>query len=136
MFQYVYVSSAVKAMSDRELADLLEVSRRKNLEADLTGLLLYLHGGFIQLLEGEKDDVLATVARIDQDPRHRGIIVLLEAECKKRDFADWSMGFQKLEGPETARMPGYSDFLAQPSDPGTQRSGALRLLEFFKEINT
>jgi hypothetical protein len=135
MFQYVYVSSAVVPFNGSQLQDLLTVSRDRNQECGLTGMLLYLHGNFIQLLEGEKEAVVATRERIGKDPRHRGMITLLETECEKRDFPDWSMGFENIEGPEAAKLPGYTDFLQRSVDRSREHSGALKLLEFFREIN-
>jgi hypothetical protein len=52
VYQYVYVSSEVFKFSDVQLMTLMENSRRRNLACDVTGLLLYLSGNFIQLLEG------------------------------------------------------------------------------------
>jgi hypothetical protein len=134
MYQYVYVSSEVYRFTEAQLKDLLEVSRRKNSACDVTGLLLYLSGNFIQLLEGSKEDVLATRARIAADTRHRGMNTLLEGPCEKRDFQDWSMGFERLEGPEAGKLPGYSDFLSKAPGDSAHQSAALRLLEFFKKI--
>lgn len=135
MHQFVYVSSAVRAFTDAQLADLLEVSRRHNVACNVTGLLLYVGGNFIQLLEGSQGDVAAIYERIEADTRHRGLITLLDAEADKREFPDWSMGFEKVEGRTAHQLPGYSDFLKQDTDPSKHRSAALRLLQFFRDLN-
>ena len=135
MYHLVYVSSAVNLFTDVELKELLEVSRRNNSTCGITGLLLYIDGNFIQMLEGEKEVVLATQHRITKDPRHRGLITLLQGECASRTFDQWSMGFQKVESGEAETTPGYSDFLRQGVDESTKRSAALRLLENFRAIN-
>jgi hypothetical protein len=135
MYQFVYVSSAVTPFTDEQLARLLEVSRRRNAECDVTGLLLYLSGNFIQLLEGAKKDVVSTYSRIQADPSHRGLITLLDADADEREFPEWSMGFEKVEGPAAERLPGYSDFLKQETDKSAHRSAALRLLQFFRDLN-
>jgi hypothetical protein len=134
VYQFVYVSSEVITFTEERLAHLLEMSRRKNSECGITGLLLYVNGNFIQLLEGAKEDVLATASRIRADNRHRGMNTLLDAECEKRDFGNWSMGFKRLEGLEAETLPGYNDFLSQEADKSAQHSAALQILEFFKEI--
>ena len=54
MFYTVYVSSAVDLFSDEELLKLLDVSRKNNQALDVTGMLLYKGGNFMQFLEGEK----------------------------------------------------------------------------------
>jgi Sensors of blue-light using FAD len=134
VYQIVYKSSEFNRFTDEQLKDLLKVSRDKNDACQVTGLLLYANGNFIQLLEGAKEDVVATYARIVADQRHRGVTKLLEGPCEKRDFADWSMGFKKVEGSEAEKMPGYSDFLMKGADESAQRSAALKLLEFFKKM--
>jgi hypothetical protein len=135
MYHLLYVSSAVNLFSDRQLEELLEVSRTNNSSRGVTGLLLYVGGNFIQMLEGEKEVVLATHMRIANDPRHRGLITLLQGDCAKREFHDWSMGFKKVDGPEAAQAPGYSDFLNKGPDPTEQRSAAIKLFEYFRQNN-
>jgi hypothetical protein len=58
MYFLVYVSSAVNLFSDEDLIQLLEVSRRNNEKAEITGLLLYSSGNFMQTLEGPEKAVL------------------------------------------------------------------------------
>ncbi len=135
MYQYLYVSSAVELFSEAQLSDLLKTSRARNEASGLTGLLLYVRGSFIQLLEGEREAVDATRTRIAADPRHRGMITLLEGDCAQRDFPDWAMGFQRVNEAQAAQLPGYSDFLRQSADPAATQSAARKLLEFFKELN-
>jgi hypothetical protein len=124
------------AFTDRDLKNLLETSRRHNEACQITGLLLYVYGNFIQLLEGRKEDVLAMVDRIGEDTRHRGMIRLLEADCAKREFPDWSMGFESVSPMDADTMPGLSDFLRREPGPSVRQSSALKLLEFFREINS
>jgi hypothetical protein len=135
MYQFVYVSREVMRFTDEQLQDLLKVSRRKNSACQVTGLLLYVSGNFIQLLEGAREDVLATRDRIAADTRHRGMNTLLDGPCEKRDFQDWSMGFEKVGGSEADKLPGYSDFLTQTAGESAQGSAALRLLEFFRKLS-
>ncbi len=114
MFFSVYVSSAVRLLSDEELAALLETSRRNNAKRDITGMLLYKDGNFMQFLEGPKESVCALLATIKTDPRHRGMIVLMQSEHPDREFSDWSMGFKALGPNKRIEIPGYSDFLDLP----------------------
>ncbi len=136
MYQLVYVSSETIRFTDEALLDLLKASRRRNEACRVSGLLLYRHGTFTQLLEGEKEDVLATFARISADPRHGQIITLLEGECAERDFEEWSMAFRKLDDSEAEDIPGYSDFLTRREKAPWRCSAALQMLHFFKEINS
>jgi len=78
-------------------------------------MLLYKDGNFMQAIEGDEDVVRALHARIALDPRHRGLITLLEGSVPERQFPDWSMGFQNLDAGDAQSVPGYSQFLNTPS---------------------
>lgn len=114
MYMLVYVSSATKLFSDEELHELLSISRKNNSARDITGLLLYKDGNFMQFLEGPKEQVVALVEKIKHDRRHGGIIVMLQEEHERREFEDWSMAFRKLDSDTAAEVPGYSPFLDLP----------------------
>jgi hypothetical protein len=132
----VYVSSATELFSRAELDDILAASRRNNAAAGVTGMLLYKDGNLMQVLEGDEAAVRDTYARIALDPRHRGLLVLLEQAVEERQFEDWTMAFRDLEAVDAATVPGYSQFLNTPltspeitGDP----SAAWRLLTTFKQ---
>ena len=134
MLSLTYVSSAVKPFSAEDLRELLQVSRRNNDAAGITGLLLYKHGNFMQVLEGEESAVLETKKRIQADPRHRGILVLLSRTSSKREFGSWSMAYRNLDTAE-GTVEGYDDFLNTPLTDARFRqdpSASQRLLHVFK----
>jgi hypothetical protein len=137
MFSLTYVSSALEPFSPRELRDLLERCNQNNRRRDVTGMLLYKDGNFMQVLEGEQSVVLAVHEVIVRDPRHRGLITLLRGESPGRQFSDWSMGFKDL-GADLDNPDGYSEFLNMAltgdefkSDP----SKAQKLLLTFKKVS-
>jgi hypothetical protein len=136
MFALVYVSSETGRLTDADLELLLAESRRKNVLAEITGLLLFKDGNFMQLLEGAETAVRAIMETIKIDSRHQGVQVLMEEEVPEREFSDWSMGFKKLGNKTAEEVEGYSDFLEVPltserfmRDP----SKALRFLLIFKK---
>ncbi len=114
MFYLVYVSVAPESVSKDTLLEILAESRESNARVGVTGMLLYKDGSFMQALEGEESVVRDLYARISRDPRHRGVLTLIEGERKERSFGDWSMGFQDLSSPEARATPGYSEFLNTP----------------------
>jgi hypothetical protein len=75
------------------LHELLEQSRAYNEAHDLTGVLLYSAGQFVQVLEGGEAEVRAVYARIQRDPRHTDVLTLSQGPGPKRRFADWRMAF-------------------------------------------
>jgi hypothetical protein len=136
MYLLVYVSSAVDLFSEIELEELLKKARANNHRLDITGMLLYQGGNFMQLLEGPKEKVLSLVDTIKLDPRHRGFMALLQQEREEREFGEWEMGFKKLDRDTAAEVPGYSDFLNMPLDSEEflqTPTRALKLLLSFKQ---
>jgi len=91
---------------------LLRITRERNHADDLTGMLLYAGGHFIQSLEGSEDAIDQTFARIERDPRHRNIYIALREPIESRIFPDWSMGFEWLEPEDALSLPGLNDYLA------------------------
>lgn len=97
VFQLLYVSGATGPVSEADIAQILEASRRNNARLGVTGMLLYADGAFIQVLEGEEETVKALARRISQDRRHRNYMVLCEHHAEARAFGDWQMGFKELD---------------------------------------
>jgi hypothetical protein len=114
MFFLVYVSTSVGLFSPAELTDILEKARVNNARLDITGMLLYKDGNLMQVLEGEEQAVRALYAKIATDPRHRGLMVILQGSQQERQFPDWSMGCRDLNSVDALSTPGYSEFLNTP----------------------
>jgi hypothetical protein len=74
----IYISAAAKFFTDAELKELLINCRDNNKRNSITGVLLYSKGTFVQVLEGEEEIVGSTFRKIEGDPRHTGIIKLVE----------------------------------------------------------
>lgn len=92
-YHVLYRSRATSAPTEAELQALLEWSRTYNAQQQLTGLLLYSDGQFVQLLEGPEAAVRALYARIQQDLRHTQVVTLSEGPGPHRWFSEWSMAF-------------------------------------------
>jgi hypothetical protein len=87
----LYRSRATRPWTATELTDLVTQSRPYNTYRDITGLLCYSEGYFVQVLEGPEASVLELYAAIRQDPRHEQIETLSDAAGPTRWFADWRM---------------------------------------------
>jgi len=111
MFYLIYVSSAVNLMDDGELLFLLEQSREKNLKLDITGMLLYKGGNFMQMLEGDRDTVLELYDTIKKDDRHKDVITVLTGDIKERNFEHWSMGFCNMD--KAGDFPNYAEYIKE-----------------------
>ncbi len=97
MKRIIYCSQATYDFSPEELVELLEVSRRNNEAAGLSGMLLYSSQSFLQVLEGDPAALAATYARIAVDDRHVNLRLLQEAEVPAPLFPDWTMGFEDVD---------------------------------------
>jgi hypothetical protein len=136
IFAVVYVSTAVAPFGDEELKKLLTESRISNCKVGITGLLLYREGNFMQFLEGPKDAVLETLARIKTDPRHHSMIFLTQQAQERREFASWSMGFERLDLYNTPAPDGFTDLWELPFSCDEFLTNPTRTLQFlltFKE---
>lgn len=107
MKQLVYISTAVNLMSDNDLIEILDVSRTRNTEHKVTGILLYSNGTFIQLLEGMAADVNLIYESIERDTRHKNVIKLVDERSSRRNFPQWSMGFSLVDADKSKDMIGY-----------------------------
>jgi len=107
MHYVIYMSTAVKPFTDDELKELLIQSRRNNLRDNITGMLLYSRGSFVQVLEGDKEPLEALYVKILADKRHRSIFQLAYKPLEKRNFPHWSMGFKVIESGEYKELDGY-----------------------------
>jgi hypothetical protein len=112
LISVTYLSSAIAMWTEEELEVLLRDVRASNARVDVTGVLLYSGGSFIQTLEGPEAAVEGVLARVTKDPRHQGVLVVLRGEITDRAFAGWSMGFRRIS-PETAQeIPGFTHYLS------------------------
>ena len=109
MYHLVYTSYAVEPFLEEDLIQLLIKNRTYNKQKHISGILLYLNGKFIQVLEGKKSEVLALYTIIEKDPRHKKVRIVIEGSSSHRFFKDWSMGFKKLSVEEFEDLSGAQD---------------------------
>lgn len=91
--QLVYISQGVEDLSYTDIRDILDVSRKHNSKENITGILIYRDGYFLQVLEGEKQSVHDLVSKIRIDERNYGLRVLIEVDSDERLFEKWTMAF-------------------------------------------
>lgn len=109
----VYVSTAVSPFTERQLEALLVAARQLNRDSEVTGVLLYSDGNFMQCLEGPADSLQVTYDRILASRRHTNVLQLFDKRVANRSFPDWQMGFAQPTKSEmlalsTARWQGMS----------------------------
>ena len=98
MCKIVYVlpsfitSSAARSFGHKDLESLLVEARTRNVQEKITGILLYKNGHFLQLLEGDEENVRRIYEKITHDVRHTNVTTVVENEMNERVFPSWSMG--------------------------------------------
>jgi|AraplaMF_Col_mMF_1032025.scaffolds.fasta_scaffold00105_78 hypothetical protein len=107
LHQIIYTSHSPLLMSRNELVALLDQSRRANVAAGITGLLLHADGSFMQAIEGEASAIHQLFERIKLDSRHSGIILICDEPIAQRSYADWSMAFREISPAEMVQLPGF-----------------------------
>jgi len=96
MIQVSYVSRLSQPMSSEQLLALLMQCRDNNSTQGVTGMLLYGNGTFLQVIEGEAAVIDGLVEKIWADPRHAEKKLLHRREISRREYADWSMAFERI----------------------------------------
>jgi hypothetical protein len=94
MRQILYES--VRTTPDRrsEVHEILEQSRHNNALDGVTGLLWADGDRFMQIIEGPDDSVAAAYERIERDPRHHDLRLLIDRAVDTREFGAWSMALR------------------------------------------
>ena len=135
MRQLLYVSNTLSDLSPGVLDDILTASRRNNAMMGITGLLLYIDGGFLQMLEGDERALRELYGRVAADRRHSDLRLMLDREVGARAFPGWAMGFERpcMDDPETAGMFGVAhSAIHDRLSPKTGRIVAMMLQTFYR----
>ena len=130
----VYASAVSRTFEPEQLAELLQAARENNAKLGLTGMLLYAEGTFFQVLEGQAEVVDALYAKIERDPRHAQMTIIIKEPISKRHFDAWTMGFYKVSRAELAGMSGVNDFFGKDRAAVSVDAGrAKKLLAAFRD---
>ena len=91
LYRLVYSSQANSELRPEDLKDISVVSEKNNLADGITGLLCYSNLMFLQILEGEHEQINKTYHRIVGDKRHHTPILIECVPTQNRLFEVWSM---------------------------------------------
>ena len=86
-----YVSKAAYDVGQDDLHRLFVRAADYNATVDVTGLLLFCDGVFLQTLEGVSDNVEAVLQRIKNDPMHRIDNIFVDEPTQERVYPAWAM---------------------------------------------
>lgn len=116
LIQLIYKSSATNQFSECQLAPILTSTAKNNEVNQITGMLLYREGCFIQVLEGGTTQVQELMMRIKADPRNESINVLGTQAMNSRDFPTWCMGSHLASDSDLLTHPSFVDFFSDSFD--------------------
>jgi hypothetical protein len=93
MYYLIYTSKAINIPSEEALRKLMQQCLPLNKRLSISGLLIYINGCYLQVLEGEKKQVLDLYDKIRKDERHDKIITLIEGDLTQCNYPQWTMEF-------------------------------------------
>ena len=111
LVEFLYNSASVSSqLTNMDLDHILASARRRNVAEEITGMLLYYRGEFVQILEGEKKSVENIYDKyIGPDLRHTALNKVHQNTISHRSFSEWSMGFvgaAEIESPMPSSVMG------------------------------
>ena len=97
--QLVYLSriTSTGLSNASTLNDIAEVASKRNKADNITGILCYGNGYFLQCVEGSEQALTNLKNRLVMDDRHKDLTILDFSALEKRRFAGWSLRSITLE---------------------------------------
>lgn len=110
IWRLTYVSRPTPGCDTRAaIQDVLVSSQTRNGRDRITGALVLFAGRYVQTLEGPRDKVEATFARIAADRRHHDVVLVASGAAKARRYAGWAMIGADLTGSDMTPASSASD---------------------------
>jgi len=113
LYYLVYTSHQRFPLKRHDLRQILDQASHFNQLHQVTGMLIYRNGSFIQVLEGPRDRIQQLYSNISADIRHHQIQLVIQDQAERRYFADWSMGFCDLASDSDRELTAYTTFLRE-----------------------
>lgn len=132
LIRVVYVCCTPSGINEHEILRLLKQARIANRKQDVSGMLLYIGGFFLQTLEGEPSMVDAVSGTIFRDKPRMRLTQVAREPIAEREFSEWTMGFATVDPLEAGRLLGdESLFRSAASVARLDPEGAKTLLTIF-----
>ena len=115
LISLIYASRSTECFHEHEIPDLLQQVRIANAKQEITGMLLYICGSFLQVLEGQPEMVDAVFSRIQRDQRHAKLRLMARESIPERAFEGWTMMHKTLDPVEAGELIGEIDYFISPT---------------------
>ena len=76
---------------DIVLNNIVKVAQQENAKHDITGVLFFQDGKFMQVIEGPEAKLRQLMHNIEADPRHDDIEYVIDTKVDFRGFSKWNM---------------------------------------------
>lgn len=110
LMSVIYASWSTEHFHEHEIPDLLKHARLANAKHELTGMLLYIGGSFLQVLEGQPDMVETVFSAIREDRRHTQLTLITKETILERAYEGWTMSHHTLDPVEAGELIGEIDY--------------------------
>jgi len=91
MLSYLLYTSVSNIKNHEELDKILLTAVNFNKNKNITGILLFDETNFLQILEGEKEDIENLFDNIKKDKRHTEVLLKIRGTISNRNCPNWSM---------------------------------------------
>jgi len=115
LISLIYASRSTEQFHEHEIPDLLHQIRLSNAKQEITGMLLYISGSFLQVLEGQPQMVDAVFSKILADKRNTQIRAIARESIPARAFEGWTMMHKTLDPVEAGELIGEVDYFKSPA---------------------
>ena len=110
----IYASRSTESFAEHEIPDLLQQIRIANAKQQITGMLLYIRGFFLQVLEGPPEQVDAVFSKLQGDKRHTQVRLISREPVPERAFEGWNMMHKTLDPVEAGELIGEPEYFTSP----------------------
>ncbi len=80
-----------------DCAAIVATAKAMNPRHDITGVLFFARGKFLQVIEGPEDALRQLMRNIEGDARHTNVQYLIDTPVSRHGFSRWNMDFFRLE---------------------------------------
>jgi hypothetical protein len=115
LISLIYASRSTEYFHEHQIPELLQQVRIANAKQEFTGMLLYISGSFLQVLEGQPEMVDAVFSKILRDKRHTQITSIASESIAERAFEGWTMMHKTLDPVEAGELIGEIDYFVSPA---------------------
>lgn len=127
----LFVSSSTQLITSEQFGQRMIPEIARNIERDLTGVLLHDDGNFMEYLEGPKDAVQHTFKEICSAGLHKGVMQMVNKPLEKREFGLWPLAcWTSGSSKQLCSPPFYPD---KALDPDSRSSVTIALRSFWSQ---